>query len=997
MQRKITFAVFLIFIAVWKTNAASINTASSGDSQSSSDKTSLSNSTGFITNETSVSTKNAKRTTNVTDSSITDDASTTYSGNTTELSSTENLTVEDDITNITETTVVTNITSYTNSTEDIISTDITDIITTVIVTNTTITTITIDGNETTIATTTLNSTDIVETTSIDDTRNATMYLISKNSSDVTTSLRLSDVSNKTIISSSTNTTTGLTVDTTNSVLICTSQGFIVDKDSTNCTTYIECIENENGKYTETKYTCPDNSLYNPDTTICDFDYECPTPPKPPLKPPPKPPTCTSQGFFVDSESKNCTSYVECIQNEDGNYTRTVYTCPDNSLYNPDTTICDFDYECPTPPKPPIKPPPKPPATFVCTSQGFFVDSESKNCSSYVECIQNEGGNYTRTVYICPDNSLFNPDTTICDFDYECPTPPKPPLKPSPKPPTCTSQGFFVDSESKNCSSYVECIQNEDGNYTRTVYTCPDNSLFNPNTTICDFDYECPTPPKPPLKPSPKPPTCTSQGFFVDSESKNCSSYVECIQNEDGNYTRTIYTCPDNSLFNPNTTICDFDYECPTPPKPPIKPPPKPPITLVCTSQGFFVDSESKNCSSYVECIQNEDGNYTRTVYTCPDNSLFNPNTTICDFDYECPTPPKPPLKPSPKPPTCTSQGFFVDSESKNCSSYVECIQNEDGNYTRTVYTCPDNSLFNPNTTICDFDYECPAPPKPPLKPPPKPPTTKPALVCTSQGFFVDSESKNCSSYVECIQNEDGNYTRTVYTCPDNSLFNPNTTICDFDYECPTPLKPPLKPPPKPPTCTSQGFFVDSESKNCTSYVECIQNEDGNYTQTVYTCPDNSLFNPNTTICDFDYECPTPPKPPPKPHSTNSTSICTSQGFFVDSGSNNCTTYVECIQNENGNYTETIYNCPENTRYNPDKSFCDSDYQCPTNSSDSGSNTFTCSSVGRFANSADSTCQTYYNCVLLSNGTYILNEYTCPSVSVFDPVNKYCTTAYACAA
>lgn len=185
-------------------------------------------------------------------------------------------------------------------------------------------------------------------------------------------------------------------------------------------------------------------------------------------------------------------------------------------------------------------------------------------------------------------------------------------------------------------------------------------------------------------------------------------------------------------------------------------------------------------------------------------------------------------------------------------------------------------------------------------------------------------------------------------------------------------------------CTAAGRYADPDDTTCQNYTYCVYDSStSTYLSYNYVCPTTSVFNPNTAQCtaSTNYVC--------NVTTTSTTSsVCTGDGYFADSTSTNCSTYIECVDlYSNGTYSETTLDCPSDTYYDPDTTYCESDYNCTT--------TFTCSSAGRFADSSDTTCQTYYYCVLASNGTYVEYEYTCPSTSVFSPTTSVCTTSYTC--
>lgn len=57
--------------------------------------------------------------------------------------------------------------------------------------------------------------------------------------------------------------------------------------------------------------------------------------------------------------------------------------------------------------------------------------------------------------------------------------------------------------------------------------------------------------------------------------------------------------------------------------------------------------------------------------------------------------------------------------------------------------------------------------------------------------------------------------------------------------------------------------------------------------------------------------------------------------------------------------------------------------------------FSCTKVGTFLNSEDVSCQKYYVCSVLSDGTYITTAATCSSLKKFDPQLNACSDSYVC--
>ncbi|CAH2062946.1 unnamed protein product, partial [Iphiclides podalirius] len=476
-------------------------------------------------------------------------------------------------------------------------------------------------------------------------------------------------------------------------------------------------------------------------------------------------------------------------------------------------------------------------------------------------------------------------------------------------------------------------------------------------------------------------TATGAGRFANPDDTTCQNYTLCVYvSSSSSYLSYNYVCPSTSVFDPDTSKCtdSSNYACNVTTASNTTSSSNATtyttsITSACTDEGYFADPSSTNCSTYIECIL-INGTYTSTTYTCPDDTLFNPNTTLCEADYNCTD-----SSNSNDTFSCTTAGRFANPEDNTCQTYYLCVLVSNGSYVPYEYTCPTSSVFNPNTAVCtaSSNYVCNVTATSN--------TTNTTSVCTADGYFADPSSNNCSSYIECISIND-TYTETTYSCPDDTLFNPNTTLCEDDYNC-TDTSDTTDNATTTFNCTEAGRFANPDDTTCQTYYLCTLLSNGTYVQNEYTCPTSAVFNPNSALCtaSSNYVCNVTT-------TSNSSSVCTADGYVADPSSTNCTAYIECVE-INGTYTETTLTCPDDTFFDPNTTLCELDYNCT--SSDNTTTVFSCTDAGRFANTADTTCQTYYFCVSLNNGTYAQYEYTCPSTSVFSPTAKVCTTSYTC--
>ncbi|XP_028163893.1 location of vulva defective 1-like isoform X2 [Ostrinia furnacalis] len=205
--------------------------------------------------------------------------------------------------------------------------------------------------------------------------------------------------------------------------------------------------------------------------------------------------------------------------------------------------------------------------------------------------------------------------------------------------TATGAGRFANSDDTTCQNYTLCVYDSStGTYLSYDYVCPSTSVFNPNTGLCtaSSNYACTVTTTTVATTTVSTETCTAEGFFVDSSSSDCSTYIQCVL-IDGTYDETTLTCPNNTYYNPNTTLCDSDYECTTT------------TTTVtteatttvstsfsCTAAGRYANPADSTCKTYYYCVATTTtGNFTEYLYTCPSTSLFNPTSKLCSGSYTC--------------------------------------------------------------------------------------------------------------------------------------------------------------------------------------------------------------------------------------------------------------------------------------------------------------------------------------------------------------------------
>lgn len=195
------------------------------------------------------------------------------------------------------------------------------------------------------------------------------------------------------------------------------------------------------------------------------------------------------------------------------------------------------------------------ATVNCTAAGRFADPADTTCKNYTLCVYDSStGTYLAYDYVCPTSSVFSTVTSQCtaSTNYVCNVTTTTTNTTSS---VCTADGYVADPNSTNCTTYIQCVE-VNGTYIETTYTCPSNTYFNPNTTLCESDYNCTTTSNTTF-------TCTTAGRFADPTDTTCQDYYYCVLLSNGTFAQYEYTCPSTSLFNPSTQVCTSSYTCTT--------------------------------------------------------------------------------------------------------------------------------------------------------------------------------------------------------------------------------------------------------------------------------------------------------------------------------------------------------------------------------------------------------------------------------------------------
>lgn len=231
-----------------------------------------------------------------------------------------------------------------------------------------------------------------------------------------------------------------------------------------------------------------------------------------------------------------------------------------------------------------------------------------------------------------------------------------------------------------------------------VFFCPPDFFFDPVNDTCTKDYQCPLPPKPV-------PICTCPGLLPDPSDSNAYYFCEpksatpnihpyhayCRYNTVFDEEKHMCVCNNGSNLDscnqpPNNTISG---DCIDPDNLRVKPLN---LSSPCPKQkGNYADS--KSCSRYFTCEEDDCGNFIKRPAYCAPTTFFDPVTRVCTsgnlkclctsevVDYKC-----------------ESEGFFKDPECP--AAYYACLGYIDIVYHAQHFYCQAGSKFDAGLLAC---------------------------------------------------------------------------------------------------------------------------------------------------------------------------------------------------------------------------------------------------------------------------------------------------------
>ena len=339
------------------------------------------------------------------------------------------------------------------------------------------------------------------------------------------------------------------------------------------------------------------------------------------------------------------------------------------------------------------------SAFDCTAPGTFRDPDSTDCSKYFYC----DAALQKTQRDCPTGSYYWPAQNMCYVHFDCATQSVPNNDN-----TNPCQGFqyqsIPDKYSVDCKSYLQCSSQwvGDSQYIDVAYSsgCADNQFFQMGWG-CRSDYKCTGH------------ICQAEGYSPDTSVSDCSGFISCEKFEGlrGTGTSILFPfalkCPADTKFNPHLNKCDSYYTCSgADPHNGVDP-----CQNVNWQNTRAPDLVANDCKTYLDCTAQVENSITANVLlkkSCPANTFFSPTLGQCYFNHQCNQ-----GQSCSKDPCQSGDGRYLDYESQDCNSFVECRNDDDTNQTYRPSIgkrfCPFGSVYDPSIRHCNRNYACPGP------------------------------------------------------------------------------------------------------------------------------------------------------------------------------------------------------------------------------------------------------------------------------------------------
>ncbi|XP_049297120.1 mucin-2-like isoform X5 [Anopheles funestus] len=836
---------------------------------------------------------------------------------------------------------------------------------------------------------------------------------------------------------------------------CEQVGAIPDDESDSCATYYMCAVNPDNVLSPVFAQCPGSTVFSrvlrqcvdPSTYACDgtarrkreAEFQC-----------------TEDGRFPNVDSTDCKTYYLCTKNTDGSLIAALVACPTSTIFSAEKKSCVSSPPnvCPYAPITTTVEPQssstlaEPGDTFVCPSQGRFVNEQSPDCNTYYLClvISNQ---LVPQLAACAAGSVFSAIELKCvtEDSYTCPKL----TAPTVRPPTVTTPVMTtLEATTPGATSEVttnipititppsSTISTTEAQTTEGTTNIP-ITITPPSSTISTTEAQTTegttnipitiTPPSSTISTTEAQTTEVTTNIPITITPPSSTISTTEAQTTEGTTNIPITITPPSSTgsstfttIQDDTTTSEITTESPTS---------TPEVTetseVTSTGSSSVTTTEVEITSEISTESPTSTSEVTETSEVTSTGSS-TVTTTEVEITSEIST----------ESPTSTSE---VTETSEVTSTIPITITPDSGS--STVTTTEDEITTSELTT--------------------ESPTSTSEVTETSEvtstGSVTTTEVEITSEITTEMPTSTTDVTLTT-AVGETSTMPSSTTTEDPETPPPIQLTTSTKSPPTmsstitlPATttissgdggttltpgmttpgmfqCVAEGRYADPNSFDCVSYILCVKNSLGTLTPIQFLCPPTTIFSDTVGYCvsasayscKYDTSSIAPPttisptstttvKPTPTPF------VCPNTGRYPNPDSIFCKSYYLCLYDGKLNLISVELSCPGGSIFATDEMKCASaeEYQCvkgtattvavsstttttavpTTTSTTTTSLAGTCTMAGKFPNSLRNDCSSYQFCVTVASGELVEVILQCPGNTLYDEDKKTCSDKYVC--
>ncbi|XP_072376790.1 uncharacterized protein [Diabrotica undecimpunctata] len=318
---------------------------------------------------------------------------------------------------------------------------------------------------------------------------------------------------------------------------CTSSGSFPNNNDRSCGTYFYCINVLDPiLIIKSKYSCDQNTYFNPETQTCEAEYLCPCNTSFPDNSSIRPGFSTTELSTLFPTDKVTTEEI----NLDSATTEAAQI-----------DICNYEDD---------------PDYFTCTTSGSFPNHNDRSCKTYFYCVNIlDPILIIKSQYTCDKDTYFNPLTKTCEAEYVCPCIGRTSSSTSDitqttglttvtTTPVTISKEISTDETTGSVTFSTGVSELTYSEFNSTISHQPMTSTESISSTTpgekCSYNDD------------PNYFICNVKGRFRNENDRSCQTYYLCNVLSSGRIIQTKYSCPTNSFFNEEKQLCDVAYKCP---------------------------------------------------------------------------------------------------------------------------------------------------------------------------------------------------------------------------------------------------------------------------------------------------------------------------------------------------------------------------------------------------------------------------------------------------